>query len=337
MVKEMPLYRWEGDRFRLITDARIEERRIEDMIEEDPSVVFGTEPIMIIGRQGRVEGGRYDLLGLDRVGDTVIIEVKRTRRPRNTIGQLLEYAARVAKMGYVELERIARRWFEGRGRRFSTLIEEHRRFFHHELGELNEEDFNRRQRLVIFCEGEDPRSFEIVRYLRGLGLDITYISYLAYESSGETFISAEKILGGRISETRERYIIRPRRRRYMTREGFLSCFVSTPMAEVAEEFIRYVDESGGAIRNRMGKLRITIGGGWWIDVYPSMRGKHFRVYVYGELMLDEIAELRSALPDLKSLGERIAFNITSMDQLKAAVERIFEPIRLSLIGEWISA
>lgn len=329
----MPLYRWEGDRFRLIADIRIEERRIEDMIEEDPSILFGTEPIMIIGRQGKVEGGRYDLLGLDRVGNTVIVEVKRSGRPRNTIGQVLEYAARVSRMRYGDLERIAKRWFEGRGHRFTTLLEEHRRFFHHEIGELDEDDFNRRQRLVIFSHGRDPRSFEIVRYLRRLGLDISYISYLAYKASDETLISAEEIIGGKISESRGEYVVRRRRTRYMTRGEFLACFSGTPMVEVAEAVMRYIDETGGIIRNRMGKLRVTVGGRWWMDLFPSRRGTHFRVYVYTELIMEEIAELREILPDMRVFPDRVAFNISSMDQLKVAEERVFEPTRLGLIGE----
>ncbi len=329
----MPLYRWEGDKFRLIADVGIEEKRIEEMIEEDPSILFGTEPIMIIGRQGRVEGGRYDLLGLDRMGNTVIIEVKRSRRPRNTIGQVLEYAARISKMGYGDLERIAKRWFEGRGHRFSTLIEEHRRFFHHEIGELDEDDFNRRQRLVIFCQGKDPRSFEIVRYLRRLGMDINYISYLTYKGPDETLINAEEIVGGRISEPKGEYIVRRRRARYMTRGEFLTCFTMTPMHEVVEELMRYIDETGGIIRNRMGKLRITAGGRWWMDLFPSKRGTHFRVYVYTELMMEEIAELKEILPDMRVFADRVAFNISSMDQLKVAEDRVFEPARLGLIGE----
>ncbi|MCD6508439.1 hypothetical protein J7M22_17705 [Candidatus Poribacteria bacterium] len=329
----MPLYRWEGDRFRLIADVRIEEKRIEEMIEEDPSILFGTEPIMIIGRQGRVEGGRYDLLGLDRIGNTVIIEVKRSRRPRNTIGQVLEYAARISRMGYADLERIARRWFEGRGRHFSTLIEEHRRFFHHEIGEIDEDDFNRRQRLVILCQGSDPRSFEIVRYLRRLGVDINYISYLTYRKGDETLISAEEIVGGKISEPKGEYIARRKRTRYMTRGEFLACFAMTPMCEVAEEFMRYIDETGGIVRNRMGKLRVTAGGKWWMDLFPSKRGTHFRVYVYTELMMEEVAELRKMLPDMRVFVDRVAFNISSLDQLKIAEDRVIEPARLELIGE----
>ena len=329
----MPLYRWEGDRFRLIADVKIEEKRIEDMIEEDPSLLFGTEPIMIIGRQGKVEGGRYDLLGLDRMGNTVIIEVKRSKRPRNTIGQVLEYAARISKMRYADLERIAKRWFEGRGRRFSSLLEEHRRFFHHEIGELDEDDFNRRQRLVILCQGRDPRSFEIVRYLRRLGLDINYISYLAYKSTDETLISAEEVVGGGVSEPRGEYVVRRRGARYMTRGEFLACFAATPMREVAEKLIRYIDEAGGIIRNRMGKLRVSAGGRWWMDLFPSRRGTHFRVYVYTELMMEEIAELREMLPDMRVFADRVAFNVSSMDQLKIAEERVFEPTRLELIGE----
>ena len=327
----MPLYRWDGKRFRLISDVRLEDKRIEDMLEEDPTVIYGDEPIMVIGREGRVEGKRYDLLALDRKGNTVVIEVKRSLSPRNTIGQVLEYAARVSKLGYDELERHARRWFESRGRRFTTLLEEHRRFFRYEIGELSERDFNRRQRLVVFAPEGDVTMFEIARYLRGLGLDITYVSYLAYEESGETFISAERVVG-KIAEEGEAY--RPiRRGRYLTRDELLRLFESSELRETVERFLEYIDSAGGAIRARVEKMRVTIGGSWWIDVRPSRRGAHMRLYVYGEFMPEEVAELREIFPDLIHIGTGVAFNLTSPDQLEPAIKLIFEPTRLAIIGE----
>ena len=55
---------------------------------------FDDGKILIIGRQVLTNlGSLIDLLGLDTFGNTVIIELKRGKTPRETVAQLLEYAS----------------------------------------------------------------------------------------------------------------------------------------------------------------------------------------------------------------------------------------------------
>src|SRR3546814_2734707 len=50
-----------------------------------------------IGREVTIEnGGRIDILAIDREGDLSIIQLKRDRTPREVIAQVLEYARWVA-------------------------------------------------------------------------------------------------------------------------------------------------------------------------------------------------------------------------------------------------
>src|SRR5690349_9033672 len=73
------------------------EDQIEGWIARDPRRI-GLE-VMIIGRQIITAfGGRIDLLGLDRDGNSMIIELKRDRTPREIVSQVLDYASWVRKL-----------------------------------------------------------------------------------------------------------------------------------------------------------------------------------------------------------------------------------------------
>ncbi len=54
--------------------------------------------LLIIGRQVTTKfDGIIDLLGIDRQGDLVVLELKRDRTPRETLAQVLEYASFVRR------------------------------------------------------------------------------------------------------------------------------------------------------------------------------------------------------------------------------------------------
>lgn len=78
------------------------ERDLESWITSNPEII-GTD-IMIIGRQVETNSGPIDLLGIDRSGNTVIIELKRGLLPRDAIAQAIDYASNVAE--WKDLERL---------------------------------------------------------------------------------------------------------------------------------------------------------------------------------------------------------------------------------------
>src|SRR5262245_9205708 len=91
---------WEVRDGRLLSVARTrldQEQRLEDWIATDPRLL-GLD-IMIVGRQVITDhGGRIDLLGIDRNGDLVILELKRDLTPREIVAQVLDYASWVADL-----------------------------------------------------------------------------------------------------------------------------------------------------------------------------------------------------------------------------------------------
>lgn len=86
-----------------------EEAVLEGWLESNPDGIVEDGRILIIGRQVSTNlGGYIDLLGVDREGDIVVVELKRDRTPRDTIAQSLEYASFAERLDTDQLEEILR-------------------------------------------------------------------------------------------------------------------------------------------------------------------------------------------------------------------------------------
>ncbi len=88
----------------LIKEDRKETYDFEPWIESNPEIV--ETDIMIIGKQVPTSNGRIDLLGVDRSGNTVIIELKRDLFSRDVLAQAIDYASSVAEWSIARLSEI---------------------------------------------------------------------------------------------------------------------------------------------------------------------------------------------------------------------------------------
>ena len=75
--------------------GRNEPYDLEPWLASNPEII-GTD-ILIIGRQVTTKSGSMDFLGIDRAGNTVIIEIKRAEVPREALAQAIDYASDVAE------------------------------------------------------------------------------------------------------------------------------------------------------------------------------------------------------------------------------------------------
>ena len=83
------------------------ESDLEDLLENNPEYFFENSDVLIIGRQVQTNlKSIIDLLGIDKDGDSVLIELKRDKTPRDVIAQLLEYASFVEDLDYTQLDGI---------------------------------------------------------------------------------------------------------------------------------------------------------------------------------------------------------------------------------------
>lgn len=203
----MTLYRLQThlnrmQRFRSIAfNEHYREKDLETWLEQNPTVVTDGEPILLIARQPPTPAsGTPDLIGLDADGNTVIIELKQGRTPRDVLAQALEYAAWVAGLSETELADLAAGYLSRQAPPLS-LGEAWRQAFEPDSPTAGEGvatlpdgvQLNGRQRIILIIEGVDERLEAVVRYLAHQGLDVNLLSYRFYKiEGGEEILALEE-------------------------------------------------------------------------------------------------------------------------------------------------
>lgn len=85
------------------------ENDLENWIIEDPSIL--NLDIMILGQQVHTDyGGYIDILGLNKEGDLVVVELKRNKTPRDVVAQCLDYASWVSDLTYEKIRDIHKKY-----------------------------------------------------------------------------------------------------------------------------------------------------------------------------------------------------------------------------------
>ena len=173
-----------------------EEAVLEDWLESNPDGIVEDGRILIIGRQVVTNfGGFIDLLGLDREGDVVVVELKRDRTPRDTIAQSLEYVSFAERLDTAQLEGILRSYLNDDS---LSLAQHHREYF--ELGSDEAVAFNKDQRIVIVGQRVTPEIRQTATFLRSKGIRVTCVEFTFFQADGGTRLLSQEIVVGTGSE-----------------------------------------------------------------------------------------------------------------------------------------
>ena len=164
---------------------------LEILLENNPEYFFEDSKILVIGRQVTTNLNTFiDLLGLDNMGNTVAIELKRDKTPRETVAQLLEYASFVEKLDYSQLNDI----FQDYSSEESSLEEYHQQYF--ESNAADQISYNKSTKLIIVAQEISKEIRQTALFLREKGLDIYCASFKYFKTkNGEEIISLEFIVG----------------------------------------------------------------------------------------------------------------------------------------------
>lgn len=167
------------------------ETDLEVLLENNPEYFFEGSKVLIIGRQVTTNLNSFiDLLGVDKTGNTVVVELKRGKTPRETIAQLLEYASFVENLDYSQLNDI----YQNYSGEESSLEDYHQQYFQSELGE--NVSFNKSTRLVIVAQEVSKEIRQTALFLRKKGIDIYCMEFKYFETkSGEKIISSDFVVG----------------------------------------------------------------------------------------------------------------------------------------------
>ncbi len=170
-----------------------EESVLEKWLESNPGAILEDDGILIIGRQVSTNlGGFIDLLGVDRQGNVVVIELKRDRTPRDTIAQSLEYASFIERLDTDELEVILRSYLNDAS---LSLAEYHRAYF--ELSGAEAVAFNKDQRIVLIGQRITSGIRQTASFLRSKGIRVTCVEFTFFQADGEgdRILSQETVIG----------------------------------------------------------------------------------------------------------------------------------------------
>jgi hypothetical protein len=169
-----------------------EEAILEDWLESNPDGIVEDGRILIIGRQVVTNfGGFIDLLGLDREGDVVVVELKRDRTPRDTIAQAIEYVSFAERLDTDQLEEILRTYLNDES---LSLAEHHRKYF--QLGSDEAVAFNKDQRIVIVGHRVTPEIRQTATFLCSKGLRVTCVEFTFFQANTGTRLFSQEIVVG---------------------------------------------------------------------------------------------------------------------------------------------
>jgi len=135
--------------------GRTEPGDLEGWIASEPAIL-GPD-IVLIGRQVATQAGPLDLLGIDRAGNAVIIELKRGRLPREVLAQAIDYASDVASWS---VERLSEECAKFTGKSLDDVLTDS--FEDLDLENLN---VNETQRLLLVGFGLDAALERMVEWL----------------------------------------------------------------------------------------------------------------------------------------------------------------------------
>jgi len=168
-----------------------QEADLEVLLENNPEYFFEGSKILIIGRQVTTNLNTFiDLLGIDKTGNTVVIELKRGKTPRETVAQLLEYASFIENLDYFQLNEI----YQDYSGEESSLEDYHQQYFQNESDE--KVSFNKSVRLIIVAQEVSKEIKQTSLFLRKKGIDIYCMEFKYFETkSGEKIISIDFVIG----------------------------------------------------------------------------------------------------------------------------------------------
>ncbi len=158
------------------------EQRLEDWLARDISVLDSS--LLVIGRQVRTDfGGYIDILCLDNLGNSVVVELKKGQTPRETAAQALEYASWVKGLSHDDITAIADKYLKEVG---SGSLKE---AFLQRLGVELPDELNQEHRSLILAEAIDDRTERIVRYLADIDVPINVATVQHFEDDGRRFLA----------------------------------------------------------------------------------------------------------------------------------------------------
>ena len=310
-----------------------EESVLEEWLESNPDGILEDGRVLIIGRQVRTDLGAYiDLLGVDREGNAVVVELKRDRTPRDVVAQALEYAAFAARLDVDALEGILRVYEHDES---LSLADHHREHF--EAEEYEAVAFNKNQHIVVVGQRVTPEIRQTAAFLGSKGIRVTCVEFTFFQAEGGGCLLSHEIVVGR-----ER--AKPRR---VTSEA-------RPVVS-EDEFLKSCDENGEVVFSkiidlarrssmsvRWGTKRFSVGvdvdGTRVVVCYAFPPRSAYRQTLYTALRdsagIQKTAVPAGAVGRLRNSAEATGLFTPAGRELKCVIDRAFTDDEVDKLVAW---
>lgn len=170
----------------LVNDGKKEKDDLEQWIKSNPQILG--EDIVIIGEQVQTSSGPLDFLGIDNNGNTVIVELKRDKLPREALAQAIDYASDVASWDVDRFGEICQKYTS---QNLEDLLQE--RFEDITIEELA---INQSQRLLLVGTAVEESLGRMIEWLSdnyNLGINAVVLNY-AKTKGGDAILSRMVII-----------------------------------------------------------------------------------------------------------------------------------------------
>ena len=228
------------------------EEILEDMIENDSSIL--EDEWMIIGRQVVTKHKKeIDLLAIAPDGSLVVIELKKSKTPRDVVAQAIDYATWVEGLEADEISNIFESYSKGQ-----NLKDAFKTKFH---VELEEENLNQSHQMVIVASELDEATERIIQYLTERGISINAVFFEVFSDGSEQFLS-------------RRWFVDP-----ATVQSGITGHAATKEPWNGEFFVSFGDDSQRSWEDARKYGFVSAGGGAWYSRTLNLLKTGDRIWV----------------------------------------------------------
>jgi hypothetical protein len=174
--------------------GRTEPYDLEPWIASNPGII-GSD-IAILGRQVISKSGPIDLLGIDKSGNLVIIELKRGMMPREALAQAIDYASDASDWSVDKLSEIASEYC---GKTLEDLFGDD--FPDVDLENLN---VNNTQRIILVGFGVESSLRRMIEWLSdgfGVNINAVVLNYIK-TAGGDELLAKTSIISEELEKER---------------------------------------------------------------------------------------------------------------------------------------
>ena len=169
-----------------ITVVGGKEKDLENLLVEYLSDLYTENGQLMPIFQERAMQEEPDLCALDKKGNLVIFELKRSTVTEDVTLQVMRYCQNYGHKNYSALCDMYNTFLKNENKEKVDLQEAHKDAFGLEQA-LSKEEFNRHQKLILVGSSADYKLMENVSYWKKQGVDIDYIPYRFYKINSEIF------------------------------------------------------------------------------------------------------------------------------------------------------